>query len=190
MNNLAFRSQSGFVLIAGLVFITIITVVTVATMQSSNMDYQISTNEIFKDIAFQNSESGKSSVGEGISHFVYHREWLGFESNGLTHFATNYDPLKDKIGTDENIYDSSTLTPDMEYVVTGTDIVRIEADINIIKSPAIRSQGSGLQQLSGYEGLGKGAGASGVYLIYEFRSEGGGAADAVATTASEYKVIP
>ncbi len=189
MNILVCRSQSGYALIAGLVFITVITVVTVATMQSSNLDYKISTNEILKDIAFQNSESGRSSVGEGISHFVYHREWQGFNNNGLT-YPSLYDPLQDSLGGSENLYDTSTLTPDMEYVVTGTDIARIEADINIIKSPAIRSQGSGLQQLSGYEGLGKGAGASGVYLIYELRSEGGGAADAVATTASEYKVIP
>ncbi len=190
MANSISQPQSGFVLITGLVFVLIISVVTISTMQSSNMDYKISTNELFKDVAFQGSESAKTASGGAISYFIYHRRWDGFETNGLT-YEDGYNPSTD-IPEDgvEDLYTSTSLITDMTYDIFGENIETIEAGISILKSPGAKSRGSGLQQLSGYEGLGKGAGAGGIFLVYELRSTGQSAAQAVAVTASEFRIVP
>ncbi len=151
------------------------------------MDYKISSNEVFKDIAFQGSESGRIAVGDGISHFIYHRRWDGFSNFGLT-FQSSYDPLVDSQQTGEDLYDTNTLGVDMNFDISGAAFETIESTISIIKSPGAKSRGSGVQQLSGYEGLGKGLGAGGAHLIYEVRSTGVSAAEAVAVTATEYRV--
>ncbi len=189
MNTIKRKKNSGFVLVTGLVFVLVIMLVTVATMQSSNLDYKISSNEAFKDIAFQGSESGRVAAGEAVVYYIYSREWTGLQVSNLT-YLSDYDPATDSVGPNEDLYDTSSLNVDMQYDVSGPYIETIDADINIVKAPGARSKGSGLQQLSGYEGLGKGAGAGGVHLIYEIRSTGEGASGAVAVTASELRVVP
>ena len=158
-------------------------------MQGSNLDYKISSNEAFKDLAFQSSESGRNVGGESVSYYLYNRQWDGFAVAGAS-YDPAYNPNTDKIQGGENLYKTNTLGVDVEYDYSGTSVETIEADINIIKSQGVKSRGSGLQQLAGYEGLGKGAGAGGVHVIYEIRSTGFGPAEAEAVTASEFRVIP
>lgn len=181
--------ESGYILVTGMVFILIISLVTISTMNSTTLDYKISSNESFKNIAFQSSETGRTISGDALGHFIYHQSWDGLPLSGLTIY-NDYDPSTDgKIDT-EDLYDTTSLNNDISYNATGTGIETVTSQISIIKSPGVKSAGSGLQQLSGYEGLGKGAGAGGIHLLYEIRSTGQGAAGAVAVTASEFKVIP
>lgn len=191
------KKQSGFVLIVGLVFILIISVVTVSSMQSSNLDYKIATNSIFKAIAVENSESGRAASGDAISYFIYNRSWSGFSESGLVP-PDDYDPSIDELGNinidgssaTESLLDTSQLNVDLTYTLNTTGIEPISSDINIIKGYTVPNYGSGLQQASGYDGLGKGIGAGGAHLLYEIRSTGTAAGDARAITASEYRVIP
>jgi len=183
------KNQQGFVLVTGLIFILIITVVTVSSMQSSNLDYKISSNEVFKDVAFQGSESGRIASGEALSHFVYNRRWDGLPVTGVS-YASAYDPIGDDVGLAEDLYDTNSLDLDLNYDVSGTAVETIEADISLLKADPRLADGSGSRQASGYEGLGLGAGGSGTHLIYEIRSKGVGASEAIAVTASEYRVIP
>ena len=191
------KRQSGFVLIIGLIFILIISVVTVSSMQSSNLDYKIATNSIFKTVAFENSESGRIASGDAISYFMYYRSWSGFSRLGLIP-PDDYDPSIDNLGSitidgnqvAESLLDTNYLNIDLTYNVNTTDIEPINSDINIIKGFTVPNYGSGLQQSSGYDGLGKGIGTGGAHLLYEIRSTGTAASDARAVTAAEYRVIP
>lgn len=191
------KSESGFVLIVGLVFILIIAVITVSSMQSSNLDYKISTNSVLKDVAFQSSESGRLAAGEAISHFSFYDSWTGYSEGGFEASALKtYDPVSDvlsKISVNgveqlENPLDTNQLNVDLSYEKSGANIETIKSDINIIKAPAVLNNGAGLQQLAGYDGLGKGLGNGGTTIIFEIRSAS--TAGAFAVTATEYKVIP
>ncbi len=182
------RNQSGYVLITGLIFILVVTIVSISSMQSSNLNYKISTNEVFKTISFQGSESGRAAAGDAVSEYVYAREWEG-NFSGLS-WDENYDPSTDDLETGEDLYSTDTLTVDMEYEVSHASIENIESDISIVKAPGVSTGGSGLQQLSAYEGLGKGAGAGGIHLTFEIRSTGRSSDEAVSVTASEYRVFP
>jgi len=179
-------SESGFVLITGLILILAISLVTISAMQGSNLDFKISANQSYKDIAFQNSESGRTVAGEALSHFIYERSWSGFNATGLT-IPTDYDPSTDKLADTENLYETSALNVDISYKLSSTDIETIESDLSIIKAEGVQKGKSSLNQLSAYEGLGKGAGSGGVQLLYEIRSQGKGPANAAAVTATEYK---
>ncbi|MBX2858622.1 MAG: pilus assembly PilX N-terminal domain-containing protein [Cellvibrionaceae bacterium] len=179
-------SESGFILITGLLFILAISVITVSSMQGTNLDYKISANESYKDIAFQGSETGRTVAGEAIAHFVYDRRWQGLNINGLA-IPSTYDPSTDALANGENLYDTSTLTVDLSFNLSSQSIETIAADINIMKADGVKKGKSALNQLSAYEGLGKGAGSGGVHLLYEIRSQGEGPAKAAAVTASEYK---
>ena len=180
------HSESGFVLITGLLFILAISVITISSMQGTNLDYKISANESYKDIAFQGSESGRTVAGEAIAHFVYDRRWDGFNINGLEIPAT-YDPSTDGLAAGESLYDTSSLNVDFSFNLSAENVEPIASNINIIKADGVQKGKSSLNQLSGYEGLGKGAGSGGVHLLYEIRSQGAGPAKAAAVTASEYK---
>jgi len=182
-----YHHQSGFVLITGLILILVVTIVTVSSMQSTNLDYKISSNEAFKDIAFQSSESGRTAAGVGISDYLESRSFTGI--TGLSH-DSDYDPYSDLVASGEDLLDTSSLTVDLEFNLSATDIEDIEADINVLKAPAVSAKKSALQQLSGYEGLGKSAAEGGTHIIFEIRSTGYGPSRAAAVTASEFKVIP
>lgn len=197
MSKLSKKNQSGFVLIVGLVFILIIAVITVSSMQSSNLDYKISTNSVLKDVAFQSSETGRIAGGEAISHFAFYDAWTGYSDAGFqADELTNYDPVSDSLSTisingveqNENPLDTNQLNVDLNYERSGTNIETIVSDINVIKAPAVLNNGAGLQQLAGYDGLGKGLGDGGTTIIFEIRSTSTFGARAV--TATEYKVIP
>ncbi len=181
------QRQSGYVLVTGLVFILIITVVTTSSMQSSNLDYKISSNEVFKNVAFQGSESGRIVAGENISHFVFYQE--GATIAGLS-YDSDYKGDIDKKEDGEDLLDTSTLNVDMRYDVSGSNVEPIAAEMISMKGTGAVSDRAGFQQLSGYEGLGKGAGNGGAQVIYEIRSIGYGGGSAVAVTATEYRVIP
>lgn len=192
-----YKHQSGFVLIVGLVFILIIALVSVSSMQSSNLDYKIASNSAFKAVALENSESGRKAAGDALSYFIYQRSWSGFSALGLDP-AENYDPSIDELGkitingseVNESLLDTNKLNIDLTYNLSGTNIETINSNINIIKGYTVPNYGSGLQQASGYDGLGKGIGAGGAHLLYELRSTGTGASNARAVTATEYRIIP
>lgn len=188
--NSMLKKQSGAVLIVGLIFILIISLATISSMQETNLNYKISTNESFKNISFQSSESGRAVSGDALSYYIYHRSWDAFNVAGLS-WTTLYDPSTDSLDPlTENLYDTSSLGVDMNFTLSGTGVEVASSNISIAKSPGVKSTGSAFQQLSGYEGLGKGAGAGGIHLIYEVRSTGLSAGNAVTVTASEYRVVP
>lgn len=120
---------------------------------------------------------------------MYERRWDNFDLAGLTFIDPSFDPSEQGPQSGEDLYNTSTLETDLSFSLSGSDIEDISASISVIKG-AVNSNGSGLQQLAGYEGLGKGAGAGGTYMIFELRSTGNSAAEAVAVTASEYRVVP
>jgi len=181
------HSQSGYILITGLIFLLGISLITISMVQGTNLDYKIASNETFKAVAFQGSESGRAVSGEAIAYYMYDRQWDGLTINGLT-IPSGYDPFSDVLKTGEDLYNSSSLEVDLNFDLSSTAVETIDAEINVIKAEGVQLNKSALNQLSAYEGLGKGAGAGGASILFELRSQGKGPADAVAVTASEFKV--
>lgn len=185
------KKEGGYVLVVGLIFLLVATTVSVVTLQNSNISYQISSNKSFSQVAFHASETGRIVYGDALTDYMYDRNWGALPTQlSILDKDTSGDPdlPMEANGGSENIYDSTSLLLDASYSWTGTGNQNdINANIFVLSTPAIIDSGSGAQQLSGYEGLGKGAGAGGGTVFFEIRSLGFGNSGANAITASEFR---
>ena len=186
------HKQSGIALVIGLIFLLATTIVGVIAMQNTGTSYQLSANQAYSELAFQASESGRTAIGNSLSDYIYEREWQNLPTE-LTVLDKDTDGTPDspteENGTGESLYNMNSLQQDMAYSWThSSGDHAIESDIYLVKTQKILEAGAGIQQLSGYEGLGKAAAGGGGAIYYEIRSRGSADRGAQAVTAVEYRV--
>lgn len=198
------RHQQGYILVTGLLFLLVITMVGVASMNLSTVDYKISSNTAFHVDAFENAETARQTAGsELLFQYIKNRDWSGFGFTipaGVTVVDTNRALF---MGNEEStadlrngVYgDVSTLTTDLQFALDGNadgdtnDGVDAVANIMVIKTDTRAAEGANTAQLSGYEGDGKGAAGGGTYNFFMLMSQGRSAANAAATTATDYRYV-
>ena len=182
------QHQKGFVLITGLILLVVIAVAAISGMQSSNLDYKMASNTAFKDQSFQASETGRIAAGDGINQYMDERSWDNVTTNIGLSYNNALNPLKQNAAT-ENLFETTSLVKDMDFKIDkGTKVSKIESEVYITRIPGVHSvAGMGTQQFAGYDGAGKGLGASGSAIYFELRSRGKGNGGAETVTASEYR---
>ncbi len=193
---IALPRQQGAVLITALMFLTVLTLVGVISMQSTSMDYQMSTNAVLRDRAFHFSENGREAMGSVIDDHLFERGWTANVTlpTGLNIANANKD-LYNGNDTGESLADASSLTVDATHRLDGngdgdfTDGEDSNSAIIVYKTQTQWAAGAGTAMAAGYEGLGKAAAAGGVHVFFELRSRGTTVAGAQATTATEYRAI-
>lgn len=192
----ALHTQKGAVLITALMFLTVLTLVAVVSMQSTSLDYKMSTNSVMRDRAFYFSENGRKAMGSILDDHLFERGWTGNITmpTGLTIVDTSKDMYNgNEAGEDLN--NAATLTVDATHQLDGngdgdfTDGEDSNSEVIVYKTQTSWASGAGTAMLSGYEGLGKAAAAGGVHVFFEIRSRGESVAGAQATTATEYRAI-
>lgn len=190
-NKLTKNNQRGAVLIIGLIFLIIISIAGISGMEISNLDYKMASNSAFKNQSFQASETGRITVGDAVSQYIYDRSWdnASVHSN-LSFTDVDFNPLALN-SSSEDVFDTDTLVKDMNFSLVKSDTTEaIESDIYIIRSPTVNvSSGGGLQQLAGYRGAGKGVASSGSSIYFELRARGTANGGAQTITASEYRAF-
>ncbi len=188
--------QRGAVLITALMFLTVLTLVGVVSMQSTSMDYQMSTNAVLQDRAFYFSENGREAMGSVIDDHLFDRGWSTnvILPTGLTIADTSKD-LYNGNDAGESLANAASLTFDATHRLDGnddgdfTDGEDSNSQIIVYKTQTQWAAGAGTAMAAGYEGLGKAAAAGGLHVFFELRSRGTTVAGAQATTAAEYRAI-
>lgn len=190
------QRQQGAVLITALMFLTVLTLIGVVSMQSTSMDYQMSTNAVLRDRAFYFSENGREAMGSVIDAHLFERGWTGnvILPTGLNIIDTSKDLYIDN-DAGESLANTSSLTVDARHQLDGngdgdvTDGEDSNSEIIVYRTQTQWAAGAGTAMAAGYEGLGKAAAAGGVHVFFELRSRGETVAGAQATTATEYRAI-
>jgi len=192
----ALPRQQGAVLITALMFLTVLTLIGVVSMQSTSMDYQMSTNAVLRDRAFYFSENGREAMGSVVDDHLFERGWTANVTlpTGLSIADINKD-LYNGNDAGESLANSASLTVDATHQLDGngdgdfTDGEDSNSQIIVYKTQTQWASGAGTAMAAGYEGLGKAAAAGGVHVFFELRSRGTTVAGAQATTATEYRAI-
>lgn len=188
------RRESGVALVIGLIFLLATTLIGIIALQNTGTSYQLSANLAYTEQAFQSSESGRSAIGTSVADYVWDRKWnTAALPSGLTVLdkdsADGPDSPTDENGATESLFDMDSLQKDMTYDWTDANNTHsLNSDVYLVKTQKILEAGAGIQQLSGYEGLGKAAAAGGGVIYFEIRSRGASDRGAEALTASEYRV--
>ncbi|MBQ0784719.1 MAG: hypothetical protein KBT66_10840 [Amphritea sp.] len=196
--------QSGYILVTGLLFLLVITLVGVTSMNLSTVDYKISSNTAFHVDAFENAESARQTAGsELLFEYIKNRGWTGIGFSVPTGVVVDDDTRDLFMGNEETVAelrdgiygDISVLTTDLQFALDGNgdgdtnDGVDAVANIMVIKTDTRAAEGSNTAQLSGYEGDGKGAAGGGFYNFFMLMSQGTSAANASATTSTDYRYV-
>ena len=194
-------SQRGYVLITSLIFLTVLTLVAVVSSRSTTFEYQMSSNLVLKDRAFQSSETGRAGMAGILDAHIFEREWNDSIKipSGLTVLDKDTSGGPDMLflsnNAGEDLYNADTLVTDAQYKIDANsdgdfdDGGDVNADIDVYKTKSVAARGTGTAMVAGYEGLGKGMAGGGFHVYFELRSKGKSIVGAQSQTASEYRVV-
>ncbi len=194
--------QAGYVLATSLIFLLVITMVAVVGMQSTSMEYSISTNTALATRAFEAAEGGRAAADQVLDRHIFERGW-GDEVDlppTVTVLDKDGDNASDVLFTDNSegadaLLNESALETDITFRVdadgdgkyTGDEDAK--ADIMVYKTGVVAATGAATAMVSGYEGLGKASAAGGAHIYFEIRSRGEAPGGAKAITANTFRVV-
>jgi Tfp pilus assembly protein PilX len=182
---LLMRTQSGAVLITALMFLTVLTLIGVVSMQTTSLDYRMSSNAVFKDRAMTASENARTAVASVIDDHLFERGWTSVVMPTGVVVVDAAKQLYVLNDAGESLASTGSLTVDL----THTSDANSSADVMVYKTQTKLAAGAGVAMISGYEGLGKAAASGGANVYFELRSRGKSTHSAQATTATEYRAI-
>ena len=193
--NCNFSTEKGNVLIVGLFFILILTVLGVGSMQSSNLEYRMSTNTAFKKQTFEYSESGRSSVSQVLDPHIFRRGWTGVNTpNGLNILDNDGTAGVDLIYENEASELVTAPENDAEFYIDfdgdgNNDANEKIADVSVYEIKSDVAVGTSAGSSSGYTGAGKGLGNSGFHMFFQVESTGSGQGDSLASVGTDFRYV-
>ena len=182
----AYSDERGMALISALLLIMIVSLMAVGISSDTSMDVRIAGYQKFKAVSFGYAESGSSAATEILEENIFDAGWPG----GITSFS--YPLLSGSYnGTvticDGDFYMKATPTPPCNNVISMAG--DIDADIIIQRLLSMLATGGAIQMAAGYEGVGKGAGAGGVHVIYDIETRGYGSDSAESLLGQHYRYV-
>lgn len=168
------HNEQGFVLVVSLVILLILIVIGIAATNTTTFELQISGNEKVHKQTFSQADGGTELGTRLIEENVACAE--GFDATG------------DEDGDgDQDAAIGNIIVDNLSFALPGT-VISDPSDINRdIFTPAaygtgphtnltfggqtVTTPGSGLQMVSGYEGLGKGSASGGSHILYNMNSQ-------------------
>ncbi len=186
------KQQEGNVLVVGLIFVMILTVLGVGSMQSSNLEYRMSTNTAFKKKAFEYSETGRASISQVLSHHLSDDSWTDVNKNtGLTVLDKDNSSGADILSINEVSESVANPVKDAEFYLDvdadGTD--DLVAEVSVYSFDPFASPGSSLGQFGGSEGAGKSGGKGTYRRILQVVSDGVGPNSSRAAVATDFRHV-
>lgn len=182
----------GNVLVTGLIFVMILTVLGVGSMQSSNLEYRMSTNTAFKKQAFEFSESGRSSVTQIIDSHIFGRGWTGVNTAaGLTVLDKDSTDGTDLIYLNESAETVTAPVEDAEFYVdtNGDSTLDKVAGVSVYLTKEAVAKGNSAGAANGYSGAGKGLGNGGFHMFFQVQSDGIGNSNSRASIATDFRYV-
>ncbi len=193
--NMGFIKQKGNVLVAGLIFVMILTVLGVGAMQSSNLEYRMSTNTAFKKYAFEHSESGRASITQVLGLHLREYGWTDVTTDsGLVVLDNDGVSGLDLLSENETGETVANPESDAEFYFdensNGTnEASELVAEVSVFSLKTEACSGCSIGFASGSEGAGKGGGNGGFRTILQVVSEGVGPSNARATVATDFRHV-
>ncbi len=203
------RTQRGSVLITALVFMVVLTMVAVVAMRSTTLDFKITTNNMLKARAFENSETAKVGIAQVIDAHVFNRgyepAWPDEDGGAIPDTVDFTLPAEleicpcpgapDDIWAVNNVALADYSAEDMQYRLDGNgdgdfeDAFDVASDLFITRLNVVPMVGGSLAQMSGYEGFGKGAAAGGAAVFFDSRSRGASLDSTSAIVGGDVRIV-
>lgn len=186
------HNEQGFVLVVSLLILMILIVIGIAATNTTTIELQISGNEKVHKQTFSQADGG-SELGTRL-----------IEENVAC--AGGFDATGDEDADgDQDAAIGIIIVDNLTFALPGT-VISDPSDINRdIFTPAaygtgphtnmtfggktVTTPGSGLQMVSGYEGLGKGSASGGSQILYDMNSQHLGPVNSQSLIALEWRHI-
>lgn len=180
------RNERGSALVVALLMLVVLTLIGISASTTTTFELQISGNDKLYKMAFYQADGGTEAGAELIEQNIEERDWNKVDGNG------DLDPTTGTAIDGSNPYYRGYVRVESENPYMNADIgtavpsdgnrdVVIPADFvpgsdaphtNILMGgDPVLSTGSAVLLASGYEGMGKGAGGGGVWIIYDVRAQ-------------------
>ena len=165
------NNEEGFVLVASLLILLILVVIGIAATSSTTVELFIAGNEKVHKQTFYKADGG-TELGIRVAY----ENALCINSNGFTETTAG---TGEAVLGDVVIKDLTLASPTGAAVPMPDDATRdvvyypetaSDGDVHTnlsVGGRTVATAGAGLQMISGYEGLGKGAAAGGTHLLYD-----------------------
>lgn len=189
--------QRGYLLVTGMIFMLILAVIGVNAMQTTNLDYRMSTNSALKKQAFERGESGRSALASVLAqHLSQGGVWSSMTlPAGLDIYDKDSDSSDDSLAVNgvselqDSPLDDAVFSVDLDGDGNVTDENEFEVTVSVFNMKTINAPGNGAGQFGGTLGLGKGGGAGGTHMFLQIRSEGTAAGDARSNVVVDYRHV-
>ncbi len=167
-------NEKGLALVVGTLLLLVATAVGVIALSTSTTNVMISGNQRLSETNFAAADSGVSVSIPIIETAASERGILQSDYPNITLDLDDTSPansipdlVDDLIGTQDNqaALDNVAENPDLTFVLDSTPI---SVDVDYLYSAY--APGSAIEFASGYEGIGKGAGAGGGVVFYGINS--------------------
>ena len=177
------RNERGSALVVALLMLVILTLIGISASTTTTFELQISGNDKLYKMAFYQADGGTAAGAELIEQNIEERDWNKVDGSGdldpttgtpidgsnpyyrgnLSIVSENpylnlnpADPVPSYTNRDA-VYPKGCNSPPCTNILVGGD--------------SVLSTGSAVLLASGYEGMGKGAGGGGVWIIYNVRAQ-------------------
>lgn len=186
------NNEKGFVLITSLLILLILLVIGIAATNTSTIEIQIAANEKIHQQTFYQADGGAE-----LASRVTYENAMCINSGG---FLENPSGTGKRVIGKVEVLDLSFANPGAgtpPMPSDGTRDVAYYPDTATDNDPhtnmtvagrTVATAGSGLQQVAGYEGLGKGAAAGGTHVLYTINSQHEGQANSQSLVGLEWKL--
>lgn len=180
VQNCSVRGERGFVLVLALIVLLLLTIIGISATNLTNIELQIAGNDKVHKETFYRADAG-TELGIRLTYdnAVCVQVRSGFEEDGATPTVRTFagvrvEDLDFSIPHTLASVNISDTNRAIAYYPGGT-INDAEPHTNLLLQGETKySAGSGLQMVSGYEGLGASAAAGGSHVEYEIISQHSG----------------
>lgn len=210
--------MGGYALLTSLIFLVVLTLVAVTAIRGSGLELRMSANNLAATEAFESSEAPRRMVSDIVDAHVFNRGWPAASGGSVPDVEFDYTipsglTLVQQGGAPRTWYDGNTeagplpinataLTEDASYSRdlsgSGQQKLQLNGNVSVFKLRTDLSPGAGAAMVSGYEGTGKSAAASGGRIFFYVQSTGRdlqvsddatSTQNASAVTATDYRYV-
>lgn len=183
------RSEKGIVLVVSLLLLLVATVVGITALSTSTTNVMMTGNQLLSERAFAAADSGIFVTDPIIDDTAYNRAVSSIYTTAPALVPDPTDFIDEITGALVMDSDDPITSPDIQYTLgAGATAITVSVDVDYLYSAL--AAGSAIEFASGYEGMGKGAGAGGVEIYYAVLSVGQGTLGSESEVCSLYKYVP
>ena len=170
-------NERGSALVVALLMLVVLTLIGISASTTTTFELQISGNDKLYKMAFYQADGATEAGSELIEQNIEERDWTNtvLTSRGNIGIICIKDGNGDCINRDHYLNaDLGTTVPsntNRHAVIPPNPSAGAPRTNILMGGDPVLSTGSAVLLASGYEGMGKGAGGGGVWIVYDVRAQ-------------------